>query len=264
MPLEVQGVSAGYGRGTIISGIDLTVRPGEIVALIGANGAGKSTLLKAISGLIPITAGTIRFQGTAIEDLAPAGRVRAGLVHVPEGRQIFPGMSVAQNLSLGGYLRRDDNDYEQRLAEILRTFPALGSRLTNLAGNLSGGQQQMLAFGRGLMAGPRLMMLDEPSLGLAPKLVREIFDLISDLKRQGISILLSEQNARLSLSIADRGYVLENGRISLQGGGHELLHSKDVAEKYLGVGAAAGAGSSDKIAELSKHLRNLLQRSASY
>jgi branched-chain amino acid transport system ATP-binding protein len=260
VPLEIQGVSAGYGSGDVISGINLTVQAGEIVALIGANGAGKSTLLKAISGLIRLTAGTIRFEGTEIQDLAPAGRVRAGLVHVPEGRQIFPGLSVAQNLSLGGYLRRGDNVYGQRLADVLRTFPALKSRLTDFAGNLSGGQQQMLAIGRGLMASPRFMMLDEPSLGLAPKLVREIFDLISGLKDQGISILLSEQNARLSLSIAGRGYVLENGRIALQGAGHELLHSKDVAEKYLGVGAAAGKGSSGKIEELSKQLRNLMQR----
>src|SRR5262249_17839974 len=154
-------LSAGYGSGNVISGIDLTVQAGEIVALIGANGAGKSTLLKAISGLVRLTAGTIRFQGTEIQDLAPASRVRAGLVHVPEGRQIFPGMSVAQNLSLGGYLRRRDNDYGQRLATVLQTFPALEGRLTNFAGNLSGGQQQMLAIGRGLMANPRLMMLDE-------------------------------------------------------------------------------------------------------
>jgi branched-chain amino acid transport system ATP-binding protein len=260
MPLEVQDASAGYGSGTVISGIDLTVQPGEIVALIGANGAGKSTLLKAISGLIRLTAGTIRFQGTEIQDLSPAGRVRAGLVHVPEGRQIFPGMSTAQNLSLGGYLRR--GDHGERLADVLRIFPALESRLTDLSGNLSGGQQQMLAIGRGMMASPRLMMLDEPSLGLAPKLVREIFDLISSLKDRGISILLSEQNARLSLSIADRGYVLENGRISLQGAGYELLHSKDIAEKYLGVGAAAGTCGDEKIAGLSQQLRNIMQRGA--
>ena len=170
-------------------------------------------------------------------------------------------MSVAQNLALGGYLKRRDDDYGQRLAGVLRTFPVLKSRLANFAGNLSGGRQQMLAIGRGLLAAPRLMMLDEPSLGLAPKLVREIFDLISGLKNQGISILLSEQNARLSLSIADRGYVLENGRIALQGAGHELLHSKNVAEKYLGVGAAAGMSMSDKIEELSARLRNLMQRS---
>jgi branched-chain amino acid transport system ATP-binding protein len=173
-------------------------------------------------------------------------------------------MSVAQNLALGGYLRYQDNDYRQHREEVARTFPALKNRLTNLAGNLSGGQQQMLAIGRGLMARPRLMMLDEPSLGLAPKLVGEIFNLISSLKGQGISILLSEQNARLSLSIADRGYVLENGRITLEGAGRELLHSKEVAEKYLGVGTAAGTGLSDKIQEFSKHLRNLMQRDALY
>jgi branched-chain amino acid transport system ATP-binding protein len=260
MPLEIQGVSAGYGSGNVISGINLAVHDGEIVALVGANGAGKSTLLKAISGLIPLTAGTIKFQGVEIQGLAPASRVRAGLVHVPEGRQIFSGMSVAQNLALGGHLTRRDEDYGQRLAGVLHAFPALESRLTDFAGNLSGGQQQMLAIGRGLMARPRLMMLDEPSLGLAPKLVREIFDLISRLKDQGISILLSEQNARLSLSIADRGYVLENGRIALEGAGRELLHSKDVAEKYLGVGATAGLGLNDKIVEFSRHLQNLMRQ----
>ncbi len=258
MSLEVQNVSASYGSGDVVSGINLTVKSGEIVALIGANGAGKSTLLKSISGLIGLTSGTIKFEDIPVRDLPASGRVRAGIVHIPEGRQIFPGMSVAENLSLGGYLSRRDADCEHRLANVLELFPPLKTRLNALAGNLSGGQQQMLAIGRGLMAQPRLMMLDEPSLGLAPRLVGEIFDLISRLKKQGISILLSEQNARLSLSIADRGYVLENGRICLEGAGADLLHSHEVAEKYLGVGAAAGA-SSIEVAEVSKRLRVLMQ-----
>ncbi len=260
MSLEVKGVSAGYGSGDVISGIDLTVKPGEIVALIGANGAGKSTLLKAISGLIRLSAGTIRFNGAEIQKLMPAGRVRAGIVHVPEGRQIFSGMTVAQNLALGGYITREEGASAGPLNGVLNTFPVLKGRLSDVAGNLSGGQQQMLAIGRGLMAQPSLIMLDEPSLGLAPKLVGEIFTLISTLKDQGISILLSEQNARLSLAIADRGYVVENGRIALQGAGHTLLHSGEVAEKYLGMGAKTGAAPGQDAAKLAHRLREILQK----
>jgi branched-chain amino acid transport system ATP-binding protein len=260
--LKLQNVSAGYGSRDVVSGIDLSVNQGEIVALLGANGAGKSTLLKAISGLLPLSGGIIEFRGTGIGRLPAASRVREGIVHVPEGRQTFSGMTVAQNLLLGAYTRRRDGHVSNRLSEVLRAFPALESRLKTIAGNLSGGQQQMLAIARGLMASPSLMLLDEPSLGLSPKLVGETFDLIRSLKDRGISILLSEQNARLSLAIAGRGYVLENGRITLEGQGHALLNSKDVAEKYLGVGAGNQAASSRSAGELARRLREL-NRSAS-
>jgi branched-chain amino acid transport system ATP-binding protein len=256
--LEVRGVSAGYGSGNVISGVSLTVGAGEIVALIGANGAGKSTLLKTVSGLIPLTAGGVTYLGREVGGLTAAARVAAGIVQVPEGRLIFSGMTVSQNLVLGGYVRQGDANFTDRLERVLQVFPDLKGRLKHLAGNLSGGQQQMLAIGRGLMAGPSLMMLDEPSLGLAPKLVAEIFELISRLKHQGISILLSEQNARLSLAIADRGYVLENGRIALEGQGSALLHSKDVAGKYLGIGSEAGVASAQGEKDLALRLRTLL------
>jgi branched-chain amino acid transport system ATP-binding protein len=260
--LELQAVSAGYGSGDVLSGISLTVKPGEIVALLGANGAGKSTLLKAISGLIQLSNGKISFQGAEIERLAVAERVRLGLVHVPEGRQIFSGMSVAQNLLLGGYVRRGDSGDTHRMSEVLGAFPDLSGRLQDVAGNLSGGQQQMLAIGRGLMARPLLIMLDEPSLGLAPKLVTEIFKLVSGLRDRGIAILLSEQNAQLALAVSDRGYVLENGRVALEGTGRELLHSKDVAEKYLGVGAGIETASNPATSELAARLRALMGRAS--
>jgi branched-chain amino acid transport system ATP-binding protein len=259
MALELREVQAGYESGPVVSGINLAVKPGEIVALLGANGAGKSTLLKAISGLIPLSRGAIRYRGREIQGLATADRVRLGIVHVPEGRQIFAGMSVAQNLSLGGYVRRETGESADRVSEILRIFPPLKGRLRDLAGNLSGGQQQMLAIGRGLMARPSLMMFDEPSLGLAPKPVAEIFQLISSLREEGISVLLSEQNAELSLTVADRGYVLESGRIALEGTGQELLHSKAVVEKYFGMGSKASGATGASAAELASRLRTLLQ-----
>jgi branched-chain amino acid transport system ATP-binding protein len=257
VPLELQNVSAGYGGRDAVSGIGLTVNPGEIVALLGANGAGKSTLLKAISGLLPLSGGIIKFQDIEIQRMPTVNRVRAGIAHVPEGRQTFSGMTVAQNLLLGAYAQRRGRLESRLLGEVLEAFPVLNGRLKTLAGNLSGGQQQMLAIARGLMASPRLMLLDEPSLGLSPKLVGEVFDLICGLRDRGISILLSEQNARLSLSIASRGYVLENGRITLEGEGRALLNSKDVAEKYLGVGTANQAASSRSAGELARRLRDL-------
>ncbi len=258
MSLEVQAISAGYGSGEVISGVSLEVHPGEIVALIGANGAGKSTLLKAISGLIRVPSGSIKYRGTDIQDLPAAARVRAGIVHVPEGRQVFSGMSVSQNLSLGAYVRRQDGGLQEQTGEILRVFPALAGRLKHIAGNLSGGQQQMLAIGRGLMARPSLMLLDEPSLGLSPKLVEEIFKLISGLTHQGISILLAEQNARLSLAVASRGYVMENGRISLEGPAQSLLRSEEVAEKYLGMKTRVGVASGQDGAALAARLQQIL------
>jgi branched-chain amino acid transport system ATP-binding protein len=259
MMLALRQVSAGYGGADVIHDINLAVGAGEIVTLVGANGAGKSTLVKTISGLVPARAGAIAFAGQRIERLSTAARMRRGIVHVPEGRQIFAGLTVAENLGLGAYLHRGQpTEVAARLAAVMARFPALRDRPSALAGNLSGGQQQMLAIGRGLMAGPKLLILDEPSLGLAPRLVGEMFDLVRGLRDQGLAILLSEQNAQMSLAIADRGYVIENGRVALTGAGAELLRSKEVAERYLGMGgettpAAATAGS-----QLAQRLRALL------
>ena len=244
--LEVQGVSAGYAALPVIHGIDLNVGAGEIVTLVGANGAGKSTLVKTVSGLLRPMAGTLRFDGQSIGAVPPAGRVRLGIAHVPEGRQVFAGLTVAENLSLGAYARRGRRqDEADAVRRVCARFPVLGERMAELAGNFSGGQQQMLAIARGLMANPRLLILDEPSLGLSPLLVSEIFTLVRDLRDEGIAILLSEQNARSALLIADRGYVMENGHIALHGPARELLNSPEVAERYLGIGstpALTGAG----------------------
>jgi branched-chain amino acid transport system ATP-binding protein len=260
MTLELQRLSAGYGGMDVIHDIDLTVRPREIVTLIGANGAGKSTLLKTISGLTRSRTGTITFNGERIEAAPTATRMRLGIAHVPEGRQIFSGLSVSENLELGAYIhRRRSDDTDARRAEVATRFPVLSERLSEIAGNLSGGQQQMLAIGRGLMSRPKLLMLDEPSLGLAPRLVTEIFGLIVSLRNQGLAILLSEQNAQLSLAIADRGYVIENGRVVLTGSGQELLRSKDVADRYLGVGTQLESAGVDEKTKLTNRLRELLR-----
>ena len=240
--LEVSGLAAGYGGRKVIHGIELAVGAGEIVALVGANGAGKSTLARTVSGLLPALGGSVRFRGRDITAADPAARVRAGLIHVPEGRQVFAGLTVAQNIELGAYLRRPGEVQAEREG-VLRQFPALAARQGAFAGNLSGGQQQMLAIARGLMGKPALLILDEPSLGLAPALVAEVFQLIARLREAGIAILLSEQNARMSLRIADRGVVIENGRVALAGAAAELLRSGEVAARYLGLeGGAAGAG----------------------
>jgi branched-chain amino acid transport system ATP-binding protein len=259
MTLELHGVAAGYGGVNVIHDIDLTVRPQEIVTLVGANGAGKSTLVKAISGLIAVRSGTISFDGTRIDQVSTAARMRLGIAHVPEGRQIFSGLSVAENLELGAYVhRRQAGETKAQQSEVARRFPALQPRLASVAGNLSGGQQQMLAIGRGLMASPKLLILDEPSLGLAPLVVAEIFDLITSLREQGLAILLSEQNAQLSLAIADRGYVIENGHVTLTGSGRELLESQDVRDRYLGIGVKREDASLDQSNALARQLRELL------
>jgi branched-chain amino acid transport system ATP-binding protein len=240
--LELRGLAAGYAGRAVISDIDMDVFPGEIVALVGANGAGKSTLAKTVSGLNPVLDGTIRFRGDEIGGLSPADRVRAGIAQVPEGRQIFTSLSVAQNLELGAYARKRDADDAPLLETIYARFPVLRERVDAVAGNLSGGQQQMLAIARGLMARPRLLILDEPSLGLSPAFVKEIFHLIVSLRDQGLSILLSEQNARQSLAIADRGYVIENGRLAVTGRARDLLASSEIADRYLGLGEAGKSG----------------------
>jgi branched-chain amino acid transport system ATP-binding protein len=258
MTLALTQVTAGYGGVDVIHAIDLTVRAGEIVTLVGANGAGKSTLVKTVSGLVPVHAGAITFDGERIETRSTAVRMRLGIVHVPEGRQVFSGLTVGENLALGAYVHRRRDDARQ-LAEVGARFPVLRDRSATLAGNLSGGQQQMLAIGRGLMADPKLLILDEPSLGLAPRLVSEMFDLIRGLRDQGIAILLSEQNARLSLAIADRGYVIENGRVAVTDSGQELLRSKDVADRYLGAGVKVESSSAENAATLASRLRDLLR-----
>jgi branched-chain amino acid transport system ATP-binding protein len=240
MILGVSGLSAGYGAGPVLHGIDLTLQAGEIVTLVGANGAGKSTLAATISGLMRPLAGKITFDGADITALGPAERLRRGLCHVPEGRQVFAGMTVRENLLLGGRLA-DPASRADRLDSVCRRFPVLRERLDSLAGNFSGGQQQMLAIARGMMASPRLILLDEPSLGLSPLLVGEMFRLVQALRDDGLTILLAEQNARAALSIADRGYVIENGRVALSGPAAELLRSPDVTEKYLGGATPAAS-----------------------
>ena len=244
--LEARGLRAGYGEIEVLKGVDLDVAPGELVALVGANGAGKSTLLRCISGLVPPTAGTIRLGGRSIAGAPPAHIVRLGVAHVPEGRQIFGRQSVADNLILGAYCQwyLTRADVAARVQEVCRTFPALAGRLAEEASLLSGGQQQMLAIARGLMARPQLLLLDEPSLGLAPVLVEEIFEVLRRLRGAGVGLLLVEQNARLSLAIADRGYVLETGRVALSGTGTELLATPEVVHRYLGVAATRGGTSS--------------------
>ncbi|OIQ98755.1 high-affinity branched-chain amino acid transport ATP-binding protein LivF [mine drainage metagenome] len=259
--LELRRVTTGYGTGAVVHQADLTVGAGEIVALIGANGAGKSTLLKAVSGLLGVRSGEILFDGERIEKLAPRQRVQRGLVHVPEGRQVFAGLSIEENLWLGGNANRrlGEQEASRRLAEMCVRFPVLGERRHEPAGNLSGGQQQMLAIARGLMSQPRLLLLDEPSLGLSPLLVTEIFRLVAGLRAQGMAILLSEQNARQSLAIADRAYVLEAGCIVLEGSGEALLGDRQVAERYLGVGKAVDAPDERYATQLAARLGQILQ-----
>jgi branched-chain amino acid transport system ATP-binding protein len=200
------------------------------------------------------------FNGKRIEAAPTAARIHYGIVHVPEGRQIFSGLSVSENLELGAFIHRHHSDEaDAQRAEVVIRFPVLRERLPDVAGNLSGGQQQMLAIGRGLMSRPKLLMLDEPSLGLAPRLVTEIFELIVSLRDQGLAILLSEQNAQLSLAIADRGYVIENGRVALTGSGQELLRSRDVADRYLGVGGRIESSSAQRKNEISRRLQDLMR-----
>jgi branched-chain amino acid transport system ATP-binding protein len=241
--LELKALTAGYGDAVVLHGVELTVGAGEIVALIGANGAGKSTLAKVIAGVLPLRQGEIFYEGMPVAHLSPRARIAEGIALVPEGRQIIAGLSVEENLRLGAYsLALESGAIAQRIAAVCGQFPVLGERLRLSAGNLSGGQQQMLAIARALMTAPRLLVLDEPSLGLSPTLVTEVFALAQNLRMKGIAILLSEQNARMSLAIADRGYVLEMGRVALSGSGRELAANPAVVERYLGMGHAAGAG----------------------
>jgi branched-chain amino acid transport system ATP-binding protein len=232
--LKTQSLSSRYGHVQALAGVDLRVAKGELVALVGANGAGKTTLLRTLSGVHPASQGSVTFCGEDITVATPTKRVRLGIVQVPEGRQVFGPLSVEDNLMLGGYLRAKA-DTAADLDSIYTMFPVLKSRRSTAAGMLSGGQQQMLALGRALMAKPRLLLLDEPSMGLAPGLVEEIFEHIRGLKRFAATVLLVDQNARGALRIADRAYVLETGRIVLEGTGAELAADKRVQEAYLGM-----------------------------
>jgi len=232
--LEVRGLTAGFGAGPVLFGVDLDVRAGELVALIGANGAGKSTLLGVLSGLLRAAGGTVVFDGRDVTNERPERLVAAGLVHVPQGRRLFASLSVERNLRLGAYLRRD-GEVEADLARVLEYFPLLADKLARDAGTLSGGEQQMVAIGRGLMARPRLLMIDEPSLGLAPKIVERVVDVARAINQDGTSILLVEQDVLVALEAADRGYVLENGAVALSGAAADLARDPDVRRAYLGV-----------------------------
>jgi branched-chain amino acid transport system ATP-binding protein len=232
--LSVEQVRSGYGRIEALHGVSIEVGRGEIVTLLGANGAGKSTLMRAISGVQPISAGRIRFDDRPLEGVSSHARVARGIAQVPEGRQVFAPLSVEDNLRLGAWPRRNAR-LDAELASVYELFPVLASRRRISAGMLSGGEQQMLAIGRALMAKPRLLLLDEPSMGLAPMLVEQILDVVRGLKQAGLTVLLVEQNARAALAIADRGYVIETGRIATSGSSDELLADAQVQAAYLGV-----------------------------
>ena len=238
--LEIRELQVAYGNVKVLHGISLDVAEGEIVALLGSNGAGKTTTLRAISGLIRPRAGQIVLDGHPLIGLRAHQIVALGLGHVPEGRRMFGSLSVEENLRLGGYLIRSDGAVlAERMAGVYETFPRLGERRSQLAGTLSGGEQQMLAIARALMLRPRIVVLDEPSMGLAPKLVRVIFGMIADICKEGTAVLLVEQNARQALRIAHRAYVLESGRIALAGPAHQLAQDNRVRAAYLGGSAAA-------------------------
>jgi branched-chain amino acid transport system ATP-binding protein len=232
--LEVKGLRSAYGRIEVLKGVNLDVQVGEVVALVGSNGAGKTTLLRALSGVQPITGGEIHFNGARIDRLPPHLRVERGITQSPEGRQVFGPLTVEDNLRLGAY-RRHDEEIQNDRDRVFSMFPVLAEKRHLLAGGLSGGQQQMLAIGRALMGRPKLLLLDEPSLGLSPLLVDQIFDAIVSLRRDGMTVLLVEQNASAALAIADRGYVLETGRVAASGTGSELLADPQVKAAYLGI-----------------------------
>jgi branched-chain amino acid transport system ATP-binding protein len=232
--LEVTNLSLGYGKIAAVKEISLCVDEGQVVCLIGANGAGKTTTLRGLSGLLAPRGGEIHFAGERIGGAKPYKIARAGLIQVPEGRQVFAEMTIADNLKMGGYLISGAALMKQRLEHVLTLFPRLRQRLTQLAGSLSGGEQQMLAIGRALMAEPRLLLLDEPSLGLAPLVVEEIFALIARLKKEGKTILVVEQNAQMALDIADYAYVLESGKVKLAGPAAEVAANPMVLDAYLG------------------------------
>ncbi|STO13540.1 LIV-I protein F [[Flavobacterium] thermophilum] len=232
--LKVEAIDVFYGNIHALKGVSLEVNKGEIVTLIGANGAGKTTLLKTISGLLNPKSGDIVYEGASIAGKAAQTIVKHGISHVPEGRRVFANMTVEENLELGAFLRKDKDGIQQDFAKVFQLFPRLEERRKQLAGTLSGGEQQMLAIGRALMARPKLLLLDEPSMGLAPLLVKTIFRIIQEINESGTTILLVEQNAHMALSIADRAYVIESGRVVLSGAASELQASEQVKQVYLG------------------------------
>ena len=233
--LTLEGLAAGYGDLLAVRSVSLEVREGECVALIGANGAGKTTTLRAISGLLPIRAGRVRFRGESLAGLSPRQVVERGLAHVPEGRQVFPSLTVRENLEMGARTREARAGRNASFDAVFGLFPRLRERERQLAGTLSGGEQQMLAIGRAIMARPRLLLLDEPSLGLAPLMVRAIFEIVGTVNASGTTILLVEQNVLRALQLCHRGYVLENGEVTLSGGREELLASGHIRQAYLGL-----------------------------
>jgi branched-chain amino acid transport system ATP-binding protein len=233
--LQVDGLSTGYGRTQVIWDLSLKVDEGEFVALVGANGAGKSTLLKTISGVMRPWKGTITFDGKRIDTMPPNDIVNMGLSHIPESRKLFTDMSIRENLEMGAYPRRSWKQRKETMEEVFELFPRLKERAGQLARTLSGGEQQMLAMGRGLMSRPRMVIVDEPSNGLAPKVVTEVFEILQSMRSKGMTILLVEQNVRQTLNIADRAYVLENGRMALQGVCSMLRESDHVRKAYLGL-----------------------------
>lgn len=232
--LKIEDINVYYGNIQALKGVSMEINEGEIVTLIGANGAGKSTLLKTISGLLKPKQGKVLFEGDSIGGRAAQAIVKMGISHVPEGRRVFANMTVAENLELGAYLRKDKDGIHKDMEKVYELFPRLLERIKQQAGTLSGGEQQMLAMGRALMAKPRLLLLDEPSMGLAPLLVKQIFNIIQEISESGTTILLVEQNANLALSIADRAYVVETGRIVLSGNAEELTSSEEIKMAYLG------------------------------
>ncbi|ARP90428.1 branched-chain amino acid ABC transporter ATP-binding protein [Bordetella genomosp. 9] len=232
--LKVSQLRAGYGKTQVLNGLDFEVRAGEIVTLIGANGAGKTTTLKTLCGIMPCQGGSIDFEGQPLTNRTPYDIVDAGITMIPEGRQLFPHFTVRDNLLMGAYKRAARPLVRRKLEEVLEIFPRVRQRLGQYAGSLSGGEQQMVAIARGMMANPKLLMFDEPSLGLSPLLVQQMFDIIRNITAHGVTVLLVEQNVFRTLRLADRGYVLENGAIVLSGTGQELLNNPHVKKAYLG------------------------------
>lgn len=238
MLLNISDLEVSYGKIRALKGINLKVISGEIVTLVGANGAGKTTLLKTISGLISPSSGSITFEGLSIANIQPHQRVQLGICQAPEGRGIFPGMTVKENLEIGKYGRPNQkSESVEDLEKVFLLFPLLKKRITQFGGTLSGGEQQMLSIGRALMSRPKMLLLDEPSMGLAPKFIATIFEIIKEINSQGVTVLLVEQNAAKALQIADRAYILETGNISKEGTGRNLLNDPAVKEAYLGTGA---------------------------
>ncbi len=233
--LKLSGVVGGYGPVRILHGVDLAAEVGSVTALIGSNGAGKSTTLRTIAGLLPVIAGSIEFDGNSIETLSTDQRVDLGIVMVPEGRLIFPDMTVEENLRLGAFTGRARDNTSKNLTKIYDMFPRLLNRRNQAGGTLSGGEQQMLALGRGLMAEPRMLLLDEPSLGLAPVIAQQIFEIIEELRRTGLTILLAEQDVHRTLQVSDHAYVLESGEMALDGPSSQMLNEPGIQEAYLGL-----------------------------